>query len=261
MNNLIAANWKMNKTVKEAVDFFNEFNGKIDELVKDGFFSGDNDGNEILICPSFISLSEISKIKNEKIKLGAQNMYCEDSGAFTGEISPIMLKELCEYVILGHSERRHIFKEPNQLINKKVISAFNHGFNPILCIGETEEERKKKKTNDVLLTQLKACLKNVSENQVKALVIAYEPVWAIGTGKTATPEQAEEVHAFIREQLTDMYSQTTAMQLRILYGGSVKPNNASELIKQKNINGFLVGGAGLDPTQFIEIIVCKKSPF
>ena len=209
--NLIAANWKMNKTVKEALKFFNDLNSKTDEFAD----------NEVLICPSFLALSEISKIKHEKIKLGAQNFYFEDSGAYTGETSLLILKGFCEYVLVGHSERRSIFKEPNQLVNKKVLAALNHHFKPILCIGETGDERQKNKTNEVLSQQLKACLKGVSENQIKNLVVAYEPVWAIGTGKNATSAMAQEVHEFIREVLTDMYSQTTARQLKLLYGGSV----------------------------------------
>lgn len=246
--NIIFANWKMNKSVEEAIAFINDLNNNVSEF-------GDD---EIIISPPFTTLSEISKIKDDKIKLCAQNMYFEDKGAFTGEISPLMAKEFCEFVLIGHSERRHIFKEPNQLINKKVLSALSHGLKPILCVGETEDERKKKKTESVLETQLKACLKNVSENQIKNVMVAYEPVWAIGTGKTATPEQAQEAHAFIREFLTDMYSQTTIRQLILLYGGSVKSDNAAELIKEKDINGFLIGGASLDPQLFTEIIKNSK---
>lgn len=245
---LIAANWKMNKTFNEGITFINEFNKKID----------DDSSNDILICPPFTLLNEIFKLKHEKIKLGAQNMYYEESGAFTGEISPLMVKEFCEYVIVGHSERRNLFKEPNQWINKKVLCAVNHGLKPILCIGETEEEKKKKKTNEVLETQLKACLKNVSENQTKQVVFAYEPVWAIGTGKNATPQEAQDAHAFIRSLLTDMYSQTTARPLKILYGGSVNTENTEELIKQKDIDGFLVGGASLKVESFMEIIKKAK---
>ncbi|MBI4453787.1 triose-phosphate isomerase [Candidatus Woesearchaeota archaeon] len=244
---LIAANWKMNKTLNEGITFINELNKNIDDV----------SGNEILICPPFTLLNEISKIKHENLKIGAQNMYYEESGAFTGEISPLMVKEFCEYVIVGHSERRNLFKEPNQWINKKVLCVVNHGLKPILCIGETEEEKKKKKTNEVLETQLKACLKNVSENQIKQVVFAYEPVWAIGTGKNATPQEAQDAHAFIRGLLTDMYSQTTARPLKILYGGSVTPENAAELIQQKDVDGFLVGGASLNVDSFVEII--KKS--
>ncbi|MBT6041641.1 triosephosphate isomerase, partial [Candidatus Woesearchaeota archaeon] len=159
---------------------------------------------------------------------------------------------------VGHSERRSIFKEPNQLVNKKVLAALNHHFKPILCIGETGDERQKNKTNEVLSQQLKACLKGVSENQIKNLVVAYEPVWAIGTGKNATSAMAQEVHEFIREVLTDMYSQTTARQLKLLYGGSVKPDNAKDLIAQEDINGFLIGGASLEVESFVEIINAAK---
>jgi triosephosphate isomerase len=165
-----------------------------------------------------------------------------------------MVKEFCEYALIGHSERRGQFKEPNQWINKKMLAALKHGLKPILCIGETEEERKKKKTNEVLETQLRACLKNVSENQIKAVIVAYEPVWAIGTGNTATPDLAQEAHAFIRSILTDMYSQTTSLQLKLLYGGSVKQDNAKELISQKDINGFLVGGASLTVEGLLGVI-------
>lgn len=244
----IAGNWKMNKTVQESIAFFNDINTKVNDF----------GNNEVLICPPFTSLSEVKKIISPKIKLGAQNMYFEEAGAFTGEISPLMVKEFCEYVIIGHSERRGQFKEPNQWINKKMLSALKHGLKPILCIGETEEERKKKKTNEVLETQLKACLKNVSENQIKTVIVAYEPVWAISNQdpnhKPASAQDAQEAHAFIRSILTDMYSQTTALQLKILYGGSAKPGNAKELISQKDINGFLVGGASLNVESFVGVI-------
>lgn len=241
---LIAGNWKMHKTVPEATDFVKE----LKELVKDV-----ND-RDILICPPFTALYPVSKeISDTNIKLGAQNMYFEEKGAFTGEISPLMLKDVgCSYVILGHSERRHIFGETDELINKKVLSAINHGITPILCVGEKLEEREAGETEKVIEKQVREGLKNVSKD--RDFVIAYEPVWAIGTGKTATPSLAEEVHQFIREVLTLMFGKEKANSVRILYGGSVKPENAEGLLKMDNIDGALVGGASLKAESFAKIV-------
>lgn len=248
MISLIAANWKMNKSLKEGVEFMNELNNKMNEIkdkIKD---------KEILICPPFTLLQELKKIKHDSIKLGAQNCYSEESGAFTGEVSAVMLKDFCEYVILGHSERRSHFKETNQMINKKIKIVVKNNLKPILCVGETANERKKNKAKDVIQTQLKTCLKNITENEIKKTTIAYEPIWAIGTGKTATPQEAQEIHDFIRKELRDMYSEGTAMNIRIIYGGSINPENIKELMQQRDINGGLVGGAGLDVKSFVEII-------
>jgi triosephosphate isomerase len=234
---LIAANWKMNKTVKESLSFIKEFKS----LIKTN--------NEIVIAPPFTALEEAKKaIKNTNIKLAAQNMHQEEEGAFTGEISAGMVKELCEYVILGHSERRQFFGETNKLINKKIQTALKHKLKVILCIGETLEERESNKTMDVIKTQIEGCLNGM--NGMENITIAYEPIWAIGTGKTATTEQAEEVHKGIRELLSKTYDKNTASKTLILYGGSVKPSNIENLIEMENIDGALVGGASLEPKSF-----------
>ena len=234
---LIAANWKMNKTVKESLSFIKEFKS----LIKTN--------REIVIAPPFTALEEAKKaIKNTNIKLAAQNMHQEEEGAFTGEISAGMVKELCEYVILGHSERRQFFGETNKLINKKIQTALKHKLKVILCIGETLEERESNKTMDVIKTQIEGCLNGM--NGMENITIAYEPIWAIGTGKTATTEQAEEVHKGIRELLSKTYDKNTASKTLILYGGSVKPSNIENLIEMENIDGALVGGASLEPKSF-----------
>ena len=247
MKKLIAANWKMNKTADEAVSFIKEFR----KLVN-------NEKNvDVVICPPFTALNAVSdKLKKSNIKLGAQNMHHENSGAFTGEISPLMLKELgCRYVILGHSDRREM-GETDLLINKKVISALNHQLVPILCIGETHEQRMKDETQDVLENQLIKCLQNVE--YIKNAVIAYEPVWAISRGnpsqKAATKADAEEAHLFIRKLIEGIYDEKTAKETRIIYGGSMKPENAKELLSMKNIDGGLVGNASLDAKSFAEIV-------
>ncbi len=246
---LFAGNWKMNKGVAETREFFEKFL----PLTKDIDF----ENREIMIAPPFISLSVASEIvKDSKISLGAQNACWAKKGAFTGEISPVMLKELgVKYVILGHSERRHIFGESNELIAKRVKGVYEEGLIPVLCVGETLEEREKGITFEVVENQLKEGLKEIGNLDGAELVIAYEPVWAIGTGKTATPSQAEEVHSFIRQILGEMYGKNVADVIRILYGGSVKPGNIKELIVQPNIDGVLVGGASLEPESFFEI--CK----
>lgn len=234
----------MHKTVSEAIELVRE----LKNLVKD---VSDRD---ILICPPFTALYPVSKeLEGSNITLGGQNMYFEEQGAFTGEISPLMLKSVgCSYVILGHSERRHIFGESDELINKKVLSSINHGLIPILCVGELLEERENGKTKEVVEEQIREGLKNV--NKDAEFVIAYEPVWAIGTGKTATPELAEEVHLFIREVLSDMFGNEKASSVKILYGGSVKPENAAGLLKMENIDGALVGGASLKAESFAKIV-------
>jgi len=241
---LVAANWKINKTIAQTIEYLDIFT----ELVKD------IQKVDIMIAPSFTALSSASlKLEKTNIKLGAQNMYYETAGAFTGEISPIMLKELnVEYVILGHSERRHIFGEKDNLINKKVQSALENGIRPILCVGETLEERELGKTLNVVEKQIKSGLAGVYMD-MPFIDIAYEPVWAIGTGINATPEQAEEVHRFIRSLINEL-SKGNDSKTRILYGGSVNEKNARELISQKHIDGFLVGTASLDPNRFYKII-------
>ncbi len=244
---VIAGNWKMNNDINSSIALINE--------IKKGLLQK-NLNVKVIICPPFTSLeTAYALIKDTPIKLGAQNMYFETSGAFTGEISPIMLKSVgCEYVILGHSERRTIFKESNQLINKKIKSAINNGLIPIFCIGETLEEREEERTFEIVENQIREGLEGLLETELSNLIIAYEPVWAIGTGKNATPEQAQEVHKFIRELISTLYSKEFAEKLIIQYGGSVKPENSKDLISQPDIDGALVGGACLNADSFIKII-------
>ncbi len=242
----IAGNWKMNKTNKEAVEL-------VKGLVKE--LSGVEDV-DIVVCPPFTALSDVSKeIESTNIDLGAQNMYYEEKGAFTGEVSPLMLKDVgCKYVILGHSERRGIFGEKSELIEKKVISAFSHDLIPILCVGETLEEREAEKTFSVVENELRSELKSLTKDQVKKIVIAYEPIWAIGTGKSATTLDAKEVIDFIRDILKDMFDEEVKEAVRILYGGSVKPDNISSFMEEKTIDGALVGGASLKVDSFSAIV-------
>ncbi len=243
---IIAGNWKMNKTIGESISMVKE----LKTLVRD---IGDR---AILVCPPATALSSVgAELKGSNISLGAQNMHFEENGAFTGEISAGMLKEIgVEYVILGHSERRHVFEEDDSLINKKVKTAISSGLKPILCVGETLEERENGRMEDVVSTQLSDGLGGIED--IKNLVIAYEPVWAIGTGKTATPSQAEEVHVLIRKVLGAIFDDEISEGISILYGGSVKPGNIKELISQDNIDGVLVGGASLDAKSFSEIVKC-----
>ncbi len=248
MKTLIAANWKMNKDVKEAVSFIEEFK----ELVKD------IKDTEIVICPSFIVLCKLSKlVKGTNIKLGAQNMYFEEKGAFTGEVSAAMLEDFCEYVILGHSDRRELFNDDDSLINKKLIAALKNSLKPILCVGENSEQRKEGKTNEVVENQLKNCLKGIDKNQILGINITYEPIWAISKGdpnhKAATAEDAEEGHKFVRSVIADIFDEDTAKKVRIIYGGSMKPENVKELLSMPDINGGLVGGASLEPKSFAEV--------
>ncbi len=211
---------------------------------------------EIVVCPPFISLHAVKEmLAGSRIGLGAQNVYWEKSGAFTGEVSAPMLKSVgCTYVIIGHSERRTYFGETDETVNKRIFAALSEGLKPIVCIGETLEEREAGKTFEVIKRQVEGGLANLSVEQMATVVIAYEPVWAIGTGKTATPAQAQEVHAFIRKLLNDIFGQTTAEATRIQYGGSVKPDNAAELMAQPDIDGALVGGASLKVDSFEKII-------
>lgn len=243
---VIAGNWKMNNDISATISLITELKKGISE----------RPSATVIVCPPFISLETTQTLlKDTPIKYGAQNMYYEESGAFTGEVSPIMLKSVgCEYVILGHSERRTIFNESDSLINKKIKSAIRHGLKPIFCIGETLEEREKGITFEVCERQVKNGLENINEDELNDLIIAYEPVWAIGTGKTATSQQAEEVHSFVRNLIENMYSKNLAEKIVIQYGGSVKPENAKELLSQPNIDGALVGGACLKADSFLNII-------
>ncbi len=244
---LIAGNWKMNKTPSESIEF-------VTNLIKN---IGNYNDREILICPPFTSLYPISDIiRNSSLLLGAQNVFYEEKGAFTGEISPLMLKDIgVEYVICGHSERRNIFGETDEIINKKVKKVIQYELKPILCIGEKLEERESNKTFDIIKKQLEKCLSDFE--YIEQLTIAYEPVWAIGTGKNATPQQAEEVHTFIRKWIGENYNQEIADLIRVIYGGSVSPDNIDDLMKEKDIDGVLVGGASLDIDKFLRIINYK----
>ncbi len=243
---LIAGNWKMNNTNKEGLELVS----KLKELVKD---CKDRD---IMIAPSFTCLSEIKNtISGSNIKLGAQNLYFEEKGAFTGQVSADMLLSVgCEYVIIGHSECRDIFGETDELINKKVKRALEKNLIPVLCIGEHLEEREKGITADVVSTQTKKGFEGLTEQEALKVVIAYEPVWAIGTGKTATPQDADDVHKSIRDTLKSIYNDNVADNIIILYGGSVNENNADELLNMPNIDGALVGGASLVADKFARIV-------
>ena len=243
---IIAANWKMNMTAAEAASFMEDFQIELKDI----------EGVEIVIIPPFTALPKLSEIfaSITSVKLGAQNMWHEASGAYTGEISAAMLREFfTRYVVLGHSERRTIFGETDELVNKKVKAAHAATLLPILCIGETLAERDAGRHHEVLARQLKGSLAGLDAAQMLDTVIAYEPVWAIGTGRTASPEQAQEAHAFIRQTLAEMFDAATASKIRIQYGGSVKPDNAKELLHQPDIDGALVGGASLDPRGFAKI--------
>jgi triosephosphate isomerase len=244
---IIAANWKMNMTLAEAESFLKDFRPEIEDV----------NGVEIIIAPPFTALAKVSDLLggSQRIRLGAQNMYFEMSGAYTGEISPSMLRDLyVRYVILGHSERRQIFGESDALINKKVHAALAAELRPILCVGETLEEREAGREKEVLETQLRGSLAAIAAESLPDVVIAYEPVWAIGTGKTASSAQAQECHAHVREVLAGLSDKATAERVQIQYGGSVKPANALELLSQPDIDGALVGGAALEPRSFAEIV-------
>lgn len=233
---IIAGNWKMNKTPREALALIEE----LKPLVK-------NDDVDVVFCTPYVSLVlAVEATKDSNIEIGAQNMYFEEKGAYTGEIAPNMLTEIgVKYVVLGHSERREYFGETNEIVNKKVLKAIEHGLTPIICCGETLEQREQGITVDLIRTQIKVALKDVAKEDAKNVVLAYEPIWAIGTGKTATSEQAEEVCAAIRQVVKEVYDQEVADAVRIQYGGSVNAGNAKELFAMENIDGGLVGGASL----------------
>ena len=244
---VIAGNWKMNNDLKETQNLISKLTSGI---------SMDNLNCDVIVCPPFTSLFEAhTLLKDTKVKLGAQNMYFESYGAFTGEVSATMLRSVgCEYVILGHSERRSIFGETDELINNKIKKANASGLKPIFCIGELLEEREAGITEKIIEKQIKSGLKDISSEEMGNVIIAYEPVWAIGTGKTASPEQAEEVHKFIRSLINAKYGDSISENIIIQYGGSVNNKNARELLSQKDIDGALVGGASLKADSFVEII-------
>ncbi len=240
---IIAGNWKMNTTVSEAIKLVNEMRSPLDEITN----------VDKVICPPFVSLAPVRElIKGSSIKLGAQNLYLEEKGAYTGEISPLMLAELCEFVIIGHSERRQYFNETGEMVNKKIRAALRAGLKPILCIGEKLEENEAGRTEEVVTEQLWSSLAGI--DYPGGLVIAYEPVWAIGTGRAATGEQANIIIGFIRRNVAKLYGEEFAQDVRILYGGSVTAENAAEFINQPEIDGALVGGASLKASQFLSIV-------
>ncbi len=240
---MIAGNWKMNTTVSEAIELVSEMRRKLDEI----------DGVDKVICPPFISLAVVKElIRGSSIRLGAQNLYFEEKGAYTGEISPLMLADLCEFVIIGHSERRQYFNETGEIVNKKLRAALKVGLKPILCIGEKLEENEAGKTEEVVTEQLESSLAGI--DSLDGLIIAYEPVWAIGTGKAATGKQVNETIGLILYNIAQLYDEEVAQQMRILYGGSVTADNIAEFVQQSEIDGALVGGASLKASEFLSIV-------
>ncbi|MEW6229976.1 MAG: triose-phosphate isomerase [Bacillota bacterium] len=246
---IIAGNWKMYKTVDEAVALVEELKGMV----------ADAGEVEVVVCPPFTALDAVREaLRGSNIELGAQNMHWEEEGAFTGEVSPLMLKNLgCMYVILGHSERRTYFGETDESVNRKVKSAVLNGLLPIICVGETLEERDADKTEEVVVRQTKAALAGVKTNGAERIVIAYEPVWAIGTGRSATADEANRVIRIIRQAVAEVFNERIAQEMRIQYGGSVKPQNIADFLGQPEIDGALVGGASLDATAFAAIVKSK----
>nr|BAL54594.1 triosephosphate isomerase [uncultured prokaryote] len=247
---LIAGNWKMHKTIDEAIRLASELKLHLKDITN----------CDVVIAPPFTALYVVHQvIENTPIYLGAQDLFWEEEGAYTGEISAMMLKDVgCRYVIVGHSERRRYLKEDNLICNRKIKAALNADLIPIYCVGETMEERGEGRTFSVVEEQLMEGLKGIELSDRWQIVIAYEPVWAIGTGKNATPEEAEEVHLFIRKLLGGVFKERIAMATRIIYGGSVTPENAEELMDQKNIDGLLVGGASLKASSFARIVKYRK---
>jgi triosephosphate isomerase len=243
---IIAGNWKMNKNIGESIDLANSIKRLLYDVEE----------MEIVVCPPFTSLSDVNEITMEtNIKLGAQDVYWEREGAFTGEVSAAMLKNVgCEYCIIGHSERRQFFGETNETVNKKLKSLLKENIRPIVCVGEKLEERKSGRTFDVIKDHVINSLAGISKEEMSRTVIAYEPVWAIGTGVNATKEQAEEAHKYIRTLLGQMHGDEVAKSVRIQYGGSVKPENIKELISQEDVDGALVGGASLKADSFVQLV-------
>jgi triosephosphate isomerase len=245
---IIAGNWKMYKSIVEAIELANGIKRELFELSSNDI--------DIVLCPAFTALSEVAEVvANSNMALGAQDMYSQEEGAFTGEVSPLMLKDVgCKFVIIGHSERRQFFGETNESVNNKIKAALKYGLIPIVCVGESLQERETGQTFKVLDDHIQNGLKGIGETEIPGLVIAYEPVWAIGTGKTATPAQAQEAQKYIRDLLVRMYNKEAAVEVRIQYGGSVKPENATELLQLPDVDGALVGGASLKVESFSEIV-------
>ncbi|GIO26357.1 triose-phosphate isomerase [Ornithinibacillus bavariensis] len=244
--NIIAGNWKMNKTLAEATQFVAEVKNKIPAT----------DQVEAIVCAPFPYLASlVEQAKGSNVKISAQNMHFEDNGAFTGEVSPVMLKDIgVSHVVLGHSERREYFAETDETVNKKAHAAFNHGLTPIICVGETLEQREANETKSLVGEQVRKALEGLSKDQVTQSIIAYEPIWAIGTGKTASSEDANEVCAHIRQVVKELTDAATAEAVIIQYGGSVKPSNVDELLAQSDIDGALVGGASLEADSFLQLV-------
>lgn len=249
---IIAGNWKMNKTGKEAIELVKGLKNELQDI----------QGVDIVVCPPYTALQEISRVvRGTNIYLGAQNVHWEDSGAFTGEISaPMLIESGCRYAIIGHSERRAYFGEANEGVNKRTRAALNYNLTPIVCVGERLEERERGKTFEVIKDHIEGGLKGIGAGEIKKIVIAYEPVWAIGTGKTATASQAQEAHSFIRSLLKELHNQEISDLVPILYGGSVKADNVAELMAEDDVDGALVGGASLKLDSFVEIVKtsCKE---
>lgn len=248
---LIAGNWKMNCGPNEAAELLEGLKNRKSEVSEDV---------DVLVCPPFVSLSmAVNYLHDTDIQVGAQNFHYEDNGAYTGEISATMLEESgCNYVLIGHSERREYFGETDEFVNKKTHKALAHSLVPVICVGETLEERKSGVHFDLVSDQVKIALRGISSTEVLDVVIAYEPIWAIGTGETASPEQAQEMHAHIRSIIAGIYDEETASAIRILYGGSMKPGNAEELLSQTDVDGGLIGGASLSAEAFSEIITTAE---
>ncbi len=241
----IAGNWKMHKTTAEALEFVNVLMPEVEKT-----------DVEVAICAPFTQLTALAEAaKNSKLKIAAQNMHYEESGAFTGEIAPQMLTEIgIDYVVLGHSERRAYYNETDETVNKKVLKALEVGINPIICCGESLEQREDGSAKDVVKKQVKAALQGVADSDISKVVIAYEPIWAIGTGKTASSDDANKMIAFIRQNLAELYNDKLSETVRIQYGGSVKPANVTDIMNQSDIDGALVGGASLKTEDFIKLI-------
>ena len=241
----IAGNWKMHKNSEEALSYLNDFR----------LFVKDVTDVEIVLAVPFTLLSMMKReLKDTNIGLSAQNIFYEEEGAFTGEVSAEMVKEFADHTIIGHSEMRKYFNETNAIVNKKIHAALKHGLKVIFCLGESQEQRDNNQTNSVIETQFREGISGIKPEDMANIVIAYEPVWAIGTGKTASPEQAEEVHLFLRNLIRDLYNDEVADSIRIIYGGSVTPDNSSEILAKEDIDGCLPGGASLDPSKFAKII-------
>jgi len=248
---IIAGNWKMNKTLPEAVEFIQEIKGSIPS----------SENVDTVVCAPALFLGQLVELTDgTDVKIGAQNMHFEKSGAFTGEISPVALENIgVKYVVLGHSERREFFNETDETVNQKTIAAFENGLTPIVCCGETLEQRENGETNDFVATQVTKALQGLTPEQLKSTVVAYEPIWAIGTGKSSTSADANEVCAHIRKVISEQFSQEVAESIRIQYGGSVKPENIKEYMAQSDIDGALVGGASLEAQSFLQLLEAGKA--